>query len=123
MPRMTAAKLALVGDRSPTVRAHGRIPLLIDALRRRDGIVLDPSWIPSTAADDLDGFDGIWVVPGSPHADQEKVIDAIGTARANGIPFLGACGGCQHAIIPLAREVAGIADACHAEYGGPTSGG
>ncbi len=114
---MTAAKLALVGDRSPTVRAHGRIPLLIDALRRRDGIVLDPYWIPSTQADDLSGFDGIWVVPGSPYTDREKVIAAVGTARAHGIPFLGTCGGFQHAIIHLARELAGIDDANHAEYG------
>jgi CTP synthase (UTP-ammonia lyase) len=114
---MSAAKLALVGDRSPTVRAHGRIPLLIDALRRRDGLVLDPYWIHSTEADDLSGFDGIWVVPGSPYEDREKVIDAIGTARGHGIPFLGTCGGFQHAIIHLARELAGIVDASHAEYG------
>ena len=104
----TSAKLALVGDRSPTVRAHGRIPLLIDALRRRDGLVLDPYWIHSTEADDLTGFDGIWVVPGSPYTDREKVIDAVGTARANGIPFLGTCGGFQHAILHLARELANI---------------
>ena len=69
---MPTAKLALVGDRSPSVRAHRRIPLLIDALRRRDGLVLDPYWIPSTEADDLDGFDGIWVVPGSPYEDAER---------------------------------------------------
>ena len=112
----TSAKLALVGDRSPTVRAHGRIPLLIDALRRRDGLVLDPYWIHSTEADDLTGFDGIWVVPGSPYTDREKVIDAVGTARAHGIPFLGTCGGFQHAILHLARELANIPDADHAEY-------
>ena len=110
------AKLALVGDRSPSVRAHGRIPLLIDALRRRDGLVLDPYWIASTEADDLSGFDGIWVVPGSPYNDREKVIAAVATARELEIPFLGTCGGFQHAILHLARELAGIADASHAEY-------
>ena len=73
MHDMTTAKLALVGDRSPSVRAHGRIPLLVDALRRREGLVLDPYWIPSTEAEDLEGFDGIWVVPGSPYTDPEKV--------------------------------------------------
>ena len=78
---MPTAKLALVGDRSPSVRAHTRIPLLIDALRRRDGLVLDPYWIPSTQAEDLDGFDGIWVVPGSPYEDAERVIAAV-THRA-----------------------------------------
>src|SRR5690349_1932492 len=111
------AKLALVGDRSPAVRAHGRIPLLIDALRRREGLVLDPYWIPSTEADDLEAFDGIWVVPGSPYSDREKVVGAIRTAREREIPFLGTCGGFQHAILELGRDLAGIEDADHAEYG------
>ena len=114
---MPTAKLALVGDRSPSVRAHTRIPLLIEALRRRDGLVLDPYWIPSTEAEELEGFDGIWVVPGSPYADPEKVIAAVRTAREREIPFLGTCGGFQHAILELARDLAGIDDAAHAEYG------
>jgi len=112
----SAATIALVGDRSPTVRAHGRIPLVIDALRRREGLVLDPYWIASTDAEDLERFDGIWIVPGSPYEDREKVIAAAGTARAHGIPFLGTCGGFQHAVLHLARELAGIEDADHAEY-------
>ena len=111
------AKLALVGDRSPSVRAHGRIPTLIDALRRRDGLVLDPYWIASTEADDLSDFDGIWVVPGSPYRDREQVIAAVATARELEIPFLGTCGGFQHAILHLARGLAGIEDADHREYG------
>ena len=110
---MTTAKIALVGDRSPSVRAHGRIPLLLDALRRREGLVLDPYWIPSTEATDLEGFDGIWVVPGSPYSDPETVISAIATARLNEIPFLGTCGGFQHAILHLARDLAGIENASH----------
>jgi CTP synthase (UTP-ammonia lyase) len=117
MRPMPTAKLALVGDRSPSVRAHGRIPLLIEALRRRDGLVLDPYWIPSPEADDLHDFDGIWVVPGSPYSDPDKVVDAVKTARLNDIPFLGTCGGFQHAILHLAKDLAGIEDAHHAEYG------
>ena len=117
MLAMSAAKLALVGDRSPTVRAHGRIPLLVDALRRRDGLVLDPYWIHSTEADDLSGFDGIWVVPGSPYEDRERVIETIRTAREHELPFLGTCGGFQHAILELAESLAGIEAPRHAEYG------
>src|SRR3954462_12688775 len=117
MRGMATAKLALVGDRSPSVRAHGRIPLMIDALRRRDGLVLDPYWIASTEADDLAGFDGIWVVPGSPYTDPDKVVDAVRTAREHEIPFLGTCGGFQHAILELAESLAGIEAPRHAEYG------
>jgi CTP synthase (UTP-ammonia lyase) len=113
------ATIALVGDRSPSVRAHARIPQLIDALRRRDGIVLDPYWVPSTEAHEgLEGFDGIWVVPGSPYQSAEGAIQAARTAREHEIPFLGTCGGFQHALLMLARDLAGIEDAAHAEYGG-----
>lgn len=117
---MTTAAIALVGDRSQGVRAHARIPLLVEALRRRDGIVLDPYWIPSEEAEDaaaLDGFDGIWVVPGSPYRSAEGAVAAARRARERGIPFLGTCGGFQHAILMLARDVAGIDGAAHAEYG------
>jgi CTP synthase (UTP-ammonia lyase) len=111
--------VALVGDRSPSVRAHARIPQLIDALRRRDGIVVDPYWVSSSEAHQgLEGFDGIWVVPGSPYASPEGAIQAAGTARMQQIPFLGTCGGFQHAVLMLARDLAGIEDAAHAEYGG-----
>jgi CTP synthase (UTP-ammonia lyase) len=114
---MPTAKLALVGDRSPSVRAHGRIPLLIDALRTREGLVLDPYWIPSAEADDLQDFDGIWVVPGSPYANPDKVVAAVRIAREREIPFLGTCGGFQHAILELAQSLAGIETPRHAEYG------
>lgn len=117
---MTTAAVALVGDRSQGVRAHARIPLLVEALRRRDGIVLDPYWIPSEEAEDaaaLDGFDGVWVVPGSPYRSAEGAIAAARSARERGIPFLGTCGGFQHAVLMLARDLAGIEKAAHAEYG------
>jgi CTP synthase (UTP-ammonia lyase) len=111
--------VALVGDRSPSVRAHARIPQLIDALRRRDGVVVDPYWVPTTEAHQgLEGFDGIWIVPGSPYESPEGAIQAARTARERQIPFLGTCGGFQHAILMLARDLAGIEDAAHAEYGG-----
>ena len=117
---MTAAAIALVGDRSQGVRAHARVPLLVEALRRRDGIVLDPNCIPSEQAEHaaaLHGIDGIWVVPGSPYRSAAGAIAAARRARARGIPFLGTCGGFQHAILMLARDLAGIDEAAHAEYG------
>jgi len=117
---MPTATIALVGDRSPSVRAHARIPELVDALRRRDGIVLDPYWIPTEeAGGDLRGFDGIWIVPGSPYRDPEGAIAAARCAREHAVPFLGTCGGFQHAAVMLARDVAGIAAAAHAEYDAP----
>jgi CTP synthase (UTP-ammonia lyase) len=117
---MTTATIALVGNRSQSVRAHARVPLLVEALRRRDGIVVEPYWMPSEDAEDpaaLDGFDGIWVVPGSPYASAEGAITAARVAREARVPFLGTCGGFQHAVLMLARDLCDIPAAAHAEYG------
>jgi CTP synthase (UTP-ammonia lyase) len=45
----------------------------------------------------------------------EGALRAIRFAREQGRPFLGTCGGFQHAIIEYARNVLGWADAEHAE--------
>ncbi|GAA2906036.1 CTP synthase [Actinoplanes cyaneus] len=110
--------IALVGDRSPTVRAHARIPLIMDALRDSEGLGLDVYWVPTPAAEDpaaLRGFDGIWMVPGSPYRSEAGAISAARTARTEGIPFLGTCGGFQHAMLEFARDVCGLDSARHAE--------
>ena len=116
-PNVPAARLALVGDRSANVRAHARIPVLIEALLQRESIALDPYWIATQDAADVDltGFDGIWVVPGSPYESFEGALAAARAARENGIPYLGTCGGFQHALLEYARNVCGLATVRHAE--------
>jgi CTP synthase (UTP-ammonia lyase) len=114
----TTARLALVGDRSASVGSHTRVPLLLDALAERDRLVLDAYWIPSEAAADEDavrGFDAVWVVPGSPYRSEAGALAAIRTARVAGIPFLGTCGGFQHALLEYARDVCGLTRVAHAE--------
>jgi CTP synthase (UTP-ammonia lyase) len=110
-------RIALVGDRSANVRAHARIPGLIDALLKRESIALDPYWIatPDVIDCDLAGFDAIWVAPGSPYESAAGAIAAVRTAREQGIPFLGTCGGFQHALLEYARNVCGLAGVENAE--------
>ncbi|WP_101789534.1 CTP synthase C-terminal region-related (seleno)protein [Nonomuraea indica] len=111
-------RIALVGDRSPGVRSHVRVPSLLEALRRRDGVVLDAYWVPTAdAASDAGGlerFDGIWMLPGSPYLSEEGAVAAARTARECGIPFLGTCGGFHHMLLEYARNVCGL-DVAHAE--------
>ena len=104
------SRIALVGDRSANVRAHARIPAIIDALLTREGIALDPYWIatPDVSECDLGGFDAIWVVPGSPYDSAEGALAAVRTAREQRIPFLGTCGGFQYALMEYARNVCGL---------------
>ncbi|MEZ0064809.1 CTP synthase (UTP-ammonia lyase) [Streptacidiphilus sp. MAP12-20] len=111
-------RIALVGDRSPQVRSHQRIPQLAAALLERDSLALDLYWIGSDEVDspeDLRGFDGIWVLPGSPYRSEAGALHAIRAARENGTPFLGTCAGFQHALLEYARDVCGLTDAAHAE--------
>ncbi|MCY0950224.1 glutamine amidotransferase-related protein [Streptomyces sp. H27-S2] len=116
-----AARLALVGDRSPHVTAHTRIPVLLDSLAARDGLVLDAYWIPTgdavaeAASGALARFDAVWVPPGSPYASEAGALAAIRVAREAGIPFLGTCGGFQHTLLEYARSVCGLSGAAHAE--------
>jgi CTP synthase (UTP-ammonia lyase) len=61
--------------------------------------------------------DGIWCAPGSPYRSFAGALAGIRFAREEGVPFLGTCAGFQHAVIEVARDVAGIATADHEEYG------
>jgi CTP synthase (UTP-ammonia lyase) len=110
-------RIALVGDRSASVRAHTRIPAIVDALLGRDGIALDPYWIATSDVSDCDvsRFDAIWLLPGSPYASAEGAFTAARAAREQRIPFLGTCGGFQHALLEYAHAVCGLASVENAE--------
>jgi CTP synthase (UTP-ammonia lyase) len=111
-------RLALVGDRSPAIQAHRKIPALVDALATVASPAIEVYWLHSTdiaTADDAAGFDGIWVVPGSPYRSTDGVLAAVRAARTRGIPFLGTCGGFQHLLLEFARDVCGLTKADNAE--------
>jgi len=115
---MVQFRVALVGDYNQSVIAHQAIP---EALRlaARPEQSIESVWIHTAsirdAAADLAGFDGIWCVPASPYASMEGALDAIRYARESRRPFLGTCGGFQHAVIEYARNVCGLRDVGHAE--------
>jgi CTP synthase (UTP-ammonia lyase) len=110
--------LALVGDRSTSVEAQNRIPSLLAALVTDGTEPIEPYWLGSTDIDserDVSGFDGIWVVPGSPYLNTSGVHVAIEAARTRGIPLLGTCAGFQHLLLEFARNVCGLTSVAHAE--------
>jgi CTP synthase (UTP-ammonia lyase) len=74
-------------------------------------------WVATDSGADLAGFDGIWLVPGSPYADDEAAYRTVTHARLMGTPFLGTCGGMQYAVVELARSLLGR-PATHAESDG-----
>ena len=76
---------------------------------------VDARWLPSSEAESAVEADGLWVVPGTPYHDGEAVLAQIRRSRTGGMPILGTCGGFQHMLVEFARNVAGLADAAHAE--------
>lgn len=118
------ARLALVGDRSPLVKSHVRIPAILSTLRHEHGLALDAYWIDTDqiGVTALERFDAIWLLPGSPYRSEAGAILAVRTAREEGIPFLGTCAGFQHALLEYARNVCGLPGAVTEETAGGAEG-
>lgn len=115
-----SARLAIVGDYDPTMYTHLAIDEALFHVRELREHALEWKWISTTdIAADVDAHlglvDAIWLAPGSPYASFDGALAAVRHARVSGIPFLGVCGGFQHAVLEFARAVAGIPDADHAE--------
>jgi CTP synthase (UTP-ammonia lyase) len=116
----TPARLIIVGDFDPTMYTHLAIDTALGHVRDQRDHALEWSWISTAtlahdAAAQLALIDAIWLAPGSPYVSMNGALAAVRHAREHHIPFLGVCGGFQHAVIEYARNVAGIANADHAE--------
>lgn len=117
---MAMLRIGLIGDFNSKVKAHRAIPKALALAAAGTGCQVEPVWLATSeiALNDprpLAGFASLWCVPASPYANMDGALWAIRVARENNIPFLGTCGGFQHAIIEYARNVAGIREADHAE--------
>ena len=102
--------VALLGDH----RGH-RSHLELDALRPK--LPVDTEWVPTESDFDVTAYDGVWLVPGSPYANDMAVLSALTEVRERGIPFLGTCGGMQYAVLEYVASVLGER-ATHAESDG-----
>ncbi|KAB0498945.1 CTP synthase C-terminal region-related (seleno)protein [Pseudomonas vancouverensis] len=111
-------RIALIGDYDPQVTAHQAIPVALDMATEHTGMNVQFQWIATdsiTADTALDEYDGFWCVPASPYRSMDGALRAIRFAREQRRPFLGTCGGFQHAVLEYARHVLGWADAEHGE--------
>lgn len=123
MTNKKAIKIALVGDYQASVTAHQAIPqairLAVDAL----ALQAQFDWVSSTDVSEsaLKGYTGLWCVPASPYQNTDNVLSAIAYARLHNLPFLGTCGGYQHAALEYARGALGYSNADNAEINPHTS--
>jgi CTP synthase (UTP-ammonia lyase) len=114
----SSISIGLIGDYDAAVLAHRAIPRALELAGDALGAPVHYEWVPTQEIQDasrVSGFDDLWCVPASPYRSMEGALRAIRFAREQGLPFLGTCGGFQHAILEYARHVLGWADAEHAE--------
>jgi len=116
----TDVRIALVGDHQPAVIAHRAIPRAIELAARDLAVPLSCQWfntaqLASGAHDELHASHGVWCVPASPYANMQAALDAIRWARESGTPFLGTCGGFQHALLEFAHHELKLPHLVHAE--------
>jgi CTP synthase (UTP-ammonia lyase) len=112
-------RIALVGDYDENIVAHRAIPIALELAVNDLRADVSWEWLPTrelqpTAEARLEPYAAVWCVPGSPYRNTHGVIEAIRFARLQRRPFLGTCGGFQHALLEYAQAVWGI-DAMHAE--------
>jgi CTP synthase (UTP-ammonia lyase) len=117
---MQPVRIGLVGDFDCGGLAHRAAPEALRLAAANLGRALDVAWLGTAdlgrgRAAPLAGFAGLWCVPGSPYASTEGALAAIQFARESSRPFLGTCGGFQHALLEYVRNVCGQRQADHAE--------
>ena len=80
---MTAnARIALIGDYHPQVRAHVAIPQALQLAADALACAIEPLWIATPSLDQgtekqLSAFDAIWCVPNSPYASMGGALRAM----------------------------------------------
>src|SRR6516165_474307 len=117
--------VALVGDYKPSVLAHQAIPIALNLAAAHHRVSVKATWVPTSqiqrAEDELASYHGIWCVPATPYENTLGALEAIRFAREQRVPFLGICGGFQHALMEYAKNVLGMANTDNAELNPVTS--
>lgn len=105
--------IVALGDRDPGYLTHREIDAALELFPAEAGA----RWVAtdSPGARDLRRATAVWLLPGTPYRDADAAFGAIRHCLETGVPFLGTCGGFQHAVVELARSRAGLSEAAHEE--------
>jgi CTP synthase (UTP-ammonia lyase) len=106
-------KVIALGDRDLSYVTHREIDAALELFPEE----IDRGWVAtdSSEARQLDAVDAVWLLPGTPYRDDAAGYAAVRHCLDTGTPFLGTCGGFQYACVDLARRLAGVDTAGHAE--------
>jgi CTP synthase (UTP-ammonia lyase) len=108
--------IGIVGDFDPALPSHRAIPVAIATAAVILNYDVRTTWIATDEVDDrIRAYDGLWCAPGTPYRSADGVLFALRYARESDVPLLATSGGFQYAVVEYARNVAGLAEADHAE--------
>ena len=110
--------IALIAEYDRTIEPHVATERSLKHSSYFLDMPINYEWISTSDLSDsiFSEFDGVWIGPGSPYKNMKKTIATIKYARENNVPLLGTCGGFQHVILEIAKNIIGFKDAQHAEY-------
>ena len=110
-PEMNPGIVALIGERDPAKPAHTGIEACFALFQRLRPDSLTFRWVPTrlltpgSAQLCLADACAVWCTPGSPYENTLGALEAIRHARVEKKPFLGTCGGFQHALMEYCANV------------------
>lgn len=102
---MTPLRIAILGDRDPSLPNHRNTETALQHSSRAVGAALEADWfsteslLDEATLDELAGCAGVWCTTGSPFRSLDGALRGIRRAREQGVPFLGTCSGFQHAVL------------------------
>ena len=113
-------RVGVMGERDGSFPPHTALEAAVAHSASQLGLAVELDWLatPQIATDPpavLAGCSGLWAAPGSV-ASLEGALAGIRFARETRTPFIGTCGGFQHAVLEFARNVLKVADAAHEAY-------
>ena len=114
-------RVGIVGDRDPNNVTHIATDEALHHAGASLGVAVETEWLPTDflegrAAGSVRRLDAVLCSPGSPYRSFDGALEAIRVAREENVPFIGTCGGFQHAVIEYARNALGFPEAGHTEY-------
>jgi CTP synthase (UTP-ammonia lyase) len=117
--------IGVIGDHDPANETHLATSDALGHSAMALGTGVDVTWVPTlevakaAGAGDVPSllapYDALVGAPGSPYQSMAGMLAGIGHARSTGVPFLGTCGGMQHLVVEVARNVLGRDEAATAE--------
>ncbi len=114
-------RVGVIGDLDPNRPSHKATNEALRHCAAHLDVRLEVQWLATESLvgaveQQMAGYDAFWCAPGSPYRSFGGALNAIRFARVNHYPFIGTCGGFQHAVMEYALHVLDMPEVHHAEY-------